>query len=554
MYAGGTLAPDIPSSLDPGQSARHPRRAGRLSCVEPIMPLMTVNRSARTVAWLLGLLACGLFAGALYWGAMTAHAAELQEAQAAVQNMANALARQTNSSLRVAHALLNDISAVARNNAHHIGSLDLAAQLQGQTALFEEIDTMALFDERGMLVGSWPMRRVRSRNASGEAFFRHARQGGRVPAIGAPIRSPVTGEMIIPVFRSCVIDGHLGVAMVGLKVTYFSALFDSFDIRDQGALVLATTEGVMLLRRPYDARFLGKSMQDIPIYRDYAAHARSGEATLVSAQDGVERIHYFQRIADYPLFVVAALARDEVLTDWQHNLALLMSIALSAALTIGLLVARLQGMLIYREKAEQEIDAANRALAQSNEKLARQALLDGMTGIANRRALDTDTRHAIQSASRSSSSLALIMFDVDHFKHFNDLYGHIQGDACLKEIAGVLQQMQKRNGDLAARYGGEEFAILLPHADIHGARQVAEDALAAVRTLRIAHQANACGFVTLSAGVAAIVPTASTGIEALYCLADAGLYLAKHGGRDRVRDAQIAHRPHTPSCTEAQPN
>lgn len=329
------------------------------------------------------------------------------------------------------------------------------------------------------------------------------------------------------------------MAMVGLKISYLAALFESFDVREKGSLVLAKADGTMLLRRPYDERFLGKSMANAAIYRDHASRKESGKAVIVSSQDGVERINYFQHVPGYPLFVVAALASDEVLADWNRNMAFMCSIAAAAVSVIILLAWRLQSLLRFREQAGIRIDEANRALAISNQKLARQVLLDGMTGIANRHALDDETGKAIQLAARANAPLGLIMFDVDHFKRFNDLYGHIQGDYCLKDISGVLARMQRRPGDLAARYGGEEFALLLPNTDLHGCHKVAQDVLAEISALNIPHKGNETGHVTVSAGVTSFVPSASSSVEEIYAQADAGLYIAKNQGRNNVGDVRI---------------
>jgi diguanylate cyclase (GGDEF)-like protein len=502
------------------------------------MVLRAVNKKARHMALSLGIVACTLFACALYWGTMNARSGDLRDADVAVQNMANALAKQANSSFRIAQAMLNSVSDVSHREAHLYGSLSTLEKFQNQAGIFEEIDTVALFNTQGILVNSWPASKSVKWNVSNEDFFHNAtRREINHLAIGSPIRSAVSGEMIIPAYKTFYVDGHRGVAMVGLKLSYFQALFNSFDIKKQGALVLASDEGVMLLRRPYDVQFLGKSMADAKIFSDFASKSDAGWATIVSSQDGVKRINYFQHVQGYPLFVVAALSHDEVLADWRRINDFILALAFGAVAAIAILVFFLQKLLRFKEKAEREIDEVNRALADTNEKLAEQAFLDGLTGIANRRSLDDETKKAIQATSRSSSPIGLVMVDVDHFKKFNDIYGHIQGDYCLKDIGGVLKSMQKRSGDLAGRYGGEEFLILLPNTDLHGTYKVAEDVLEAIRLLQIPHRGNPSGCVTVSAGVTSFIPTSSTTAEELYSYADRGLYAAKNSGRDKVCDS-----------------
>lgn len=504
------------------------------------MVLRAVNRRARQLAFFLGLLACALFMCALYWGTMNARSSDLREARIAVQNMANALSKQVNSSLRIAEAVLDGVSDMPQRPGHPNG----VEAFRSQALLFEEVDTIALFNARGKLTSAWPVIAPANWDVSKEAFFDRALAQGSVQiAIGAPMRSAITGEMIIPIYKRYLANGEPGVALVGVKLSYLSALFDSFDVKGDGALVLASSDGVMLLRRPYDVQFLGKSMANASVFRDFAATSQAGWATIVSSQDGIKRINYYQHVPSYPLFVVAALSYDEVLAGWRHIMAFILALAVVAACAIGVLVCFLQRLLRYKEKAEHDIDEANRALAVSNERLAEQALLDGLTGIANRRALDEEMQKAIQSASRSNAPLGVVMLDVDHFKRFNDIYGHIQGDYCLKDLGSVLKAMQKRVGDLAGRYGGEEFVIVLPNTDMHGAYKVAEDVLNEVRQLQIPHRGNAGGCVTVSAGVTSFVPFASSSVEEFYALADRALYAAKNSGRNKVCDSSSLAPP-----------
>ncbi|MCY1369385.1 Phytochrome-like protein cph2 [compost metagenome] len=130
--------------------------------------------------------------------------------------------------------------------------------------------------------------------------------------------------------------------------------------------------------------------------------------------------------------------------------------------------------------------------------------------------------------------MALVMIDVDHFKSFNDRYGHQAGDVCLKAVSDVLRRFKVRAGDTVARYGGEEFVVLLPHTDPAGARLVAERIRQAVYEQGLVHSGNPAGVVTVSVGVHSMVPEDAEQPERLLELADAALYLAKSGGRNRV--------------------
>ncbi len=174
--------------------------------------------------------------------------------------------------------------------------------------------------------------------------------------------------------------------------------------------------------------------------------------------------------------------------------------------------------------------------AQADE-LRRQATIDHLTGLPNRRAFDEVYQREWRRARRGGYALAALMIDLDCFKQFNDTYGHPAGDACLRAVAHVLDGCAQRPGDFAARYGGEEFVILLPDtADLDGGIRFAETVCAAVRALGIQHAQSLGGeTVTTSVGVSAVVPQAGVNAASLVLAADQALYEAKRSGRNRVR-------------------
>ena len=163
------------------------------------------------------------------------------------------------------------------------------------------------------------------------------------------------------------------------------------------------------------------------------------------------------------------------------------------------------------------------------------AFIDGLTGVANRRrfdeALETEWRHC----RRHGIPLALFLIDIDHFKKYNDTYGHLDGDNCLKIVATALKKQLRRPHDLLARYGGEEFGCLLPGIDMEGALHKARAILQAVRDLRIPHvSSDTAPHITISLGMAATIPDHEHPAGRLVSLADARLYQAKQQGRDRI--------------------
>lgn len=159
---------------------------------------------------------------------------------------------------------------------------------------------------------------------------------------------------------------------------------------------------------------------------------------------------------------------------------------------------------------------------------------DGLTGIANRRHFDDMLIHEHRRCKRAGVPLSTLMIDIDFFKKFNDIYGHLTGDDCLKLVAGTMQRQLCRPGDLLARYGGEEFACILPDTDMSGAKHVAKSLLASVISLGIPHEAGIDNLVTISIGVVSGLPTEGADARKFLLLADQALYQAKVSGRNRI--------------------
>jgi len=203
------------------------------------------------------------------------------------------------------------------------------------------------------------------------------------------------------------------------------------------------------------------------------------------------------------------------------------------ALEFAPLAAALTDMAIKLSERERELRSANRNL----EALAS---IDSLSGLANRRSFDARLEAEWQRAANLQRPIALMMIDVDHFKLFNDNYGHLEGDQCLRVIGETLAAAATHKADFAARYGGEEFVLLLPDTDLTAALAIAERLRTTVSTLAIGHGFAPCGHVTVSIGVAALTPGVGLDPQALIETADAGLYAAKRNGRNRVwADSQV---------------
>ena len=203
-------------------------------------------------------------------------------------------------------------------------------------------------------------------------------------------------------------------------------------------------------------------------------------------------------------------------------------------------------IIVLRDATERK--AAEFRLRDALDCMERMAATDGLTGLANRRHLDEMSNREWRRCARDHMPLSVLLLDADHFKLFNDRYGHLAGDACLRAIASELDAVARRPGDLAARYGGEEFVLLVPNTAQEGALIVAESLCQRIRDLRIPHDGNAqAGVVTISIGVATAWPASVEctfgSFAALLSTADAALYKAKRGGRNRVEVAMGSLEP-----------
>ncbi|QUM80501.1 diguanylate cyclase [Moritella sp. 5] len=198
-----------------------------------------------------------------------------------------------------------------------------------------------------------------------------------------------------------------------------------------------------------------------------------------------------------------------------------------------ILIAKMTAMERIATMRSQLLKTKN-DLELANEELERLATLDGLTGIANRRHLDAMFSKELSRAKRHAQPLTFILADIDFFKIYNDHYGHVQGDECLKLVASTLNKSLRRPSELVARYGGEEFCMLLPNTDTKGAKLVAEKLVNVVRSLEIQHAGiNEHAIITMSFGVVSVIPDRKITVKSLIQQADNKLYQAKNNGRDQ---------------------
>ncbi|SDG61953.1 sensor domain-containing diguanylate cyclase [Paraburkholderia phenazinium] len=483
------------------------------------------------------------------WRSWNARAVQLGEMDIAAANLSRAMAQQADDTFKEADtALLGLAERVEFDGTSAAAMKRLRGILLMRRQQLPQLDGLFVYDANGnwlVSTSSTPLNRFN--NADREYFIFHKQHREAGVHIGVPIISRSSGNWVIPVSRRIDnADGSFGgVVLATVNIAFFKRFYDTLQIGNAGAVALVLDSGTMLIRRPYDTKLVGASMRETELYRSYLTRGPVGTAFIKSAQDGVTRLNSYRNLQDYPVFVAAALSKDEILHEWWRD-----TIWHSAGVLCLVVVVALSGWHLVRQielriRTEAELIKAHDSLGRLNRTLEMLAMQDGLTGLANRRQFDLTLHNEFSHAMRQGSGLALIMIDVDCFKQYNDTYGHAAGDECLRTISQLIRNLAaRRPRDLAARYGGEEIAVLLPDTGIKDAIAIADTIRHAIRDLGLEHRGSPDGIVTISAGVEARIPIIGADDPTqLIQAADKALYEAKREGRNRVVAATrgVAH-------------
>jgi len=599
------------------------------------------------------------------WREWSSREAELKNAEVDVANLSESLTQHADDTFELADNVLTGLvhrlevdgtgpEAIARLRTF----IDLRKPSLGR------IRGLFVYDETGNWLATSEAVSLKGLNNSDRDYFRHhAQSDDHRTLIGRPVKSRSGGQWIITVSRRFNHpDGRFaGVALATVNVAYFSQFFKKFNIGQNGAVALLSTDGIVLARNPDDGSYVGRDLSNTPLFNDRGSYPAAAAFYFKSPLDGVRRLSVYKVSDHFPVMIVATKAQDEVLAAWRRDAAVRMMVVIALLLVISVigfffvrqlharqrLAAELQAKeAVFRLLAEESSDMVTRigmderihyispssagvvgwrpeqlmgtcALAGVNaedlprveqmvaalkrgeaedarivyrsrhrekkeiwiestmrvtkdfgtgeingvvaisrdmtehksleQKLAALATMDGLTGIANRRHFDERLENEWARAGREGTTLSLLLIDVDHFKKFNDEYGHLAGDACLQAVAKILAEQARRPADVVARFGGEEFVLLLPNTDAMGCRQIGEAIRQSLVQLGIVHALN---FPSKQLTVSIGGTTTSCGGAQAACLslveaADRALYSAKKDGRDRLvmSGRQSAGRP-----------
>jgi diguanylate cyclase (GGDEF)-like protein len=320
-------------------------------------------------------------------------------------------------------------------------------------------------------------------------------------------------------------DGSFGgVAVFSIDLEYFRKLFSAMELGQHGAATLMSTDGIIVMRQPYDVHLIGRDISHSGIFAKLVAKPE-GAFLGVCIFDNVQRFYYVKRLPNLPLIIIVAEGEDDIYASWRTRAAIIGSLMVAFAVGLVGLSVILAVQLRRRMRAESELVLLART--------------DGLTGLNNRRTLGDVLDKEWRKAKRTHSVLSLLFVDVDRFKAYNDTYGHQAGDDALAAVAKCIGENICRPGDSAARYGGEEFVVVLPDTTAAGATAIAEKIRTAISDLAIEHAGSEFGRVTASIGAVSTIPEGDSDATTVIRAADEALYYAKARGRNKVASSSL---------------
>ena len=435
-------------------------------------------------------------------------------ARQTLENLASTIASDISRNVE-----LYDLSLRAVANGMVMPEIQDVSKPIRQLILFDHAATarhfgaIQVFDAEGRLTIDASTLDPAPENRSDEDYFKVHRDQ---PDAGLYISRPMLHHGAYAIVLSRRISGadgrFLGVVAGSIRFSYFHDLFGRLNLGPTDTITVLRHDGSIIMRTPFDLDLIGKNIGDVPGVKR-ALSESSGWYSGTSVIDGEKRL-YIWRDGNRPLVVLVGKPWTSILNLWRTE-------ATRIGATMLALIAFMLAVTLFLAR---EIGRR----AQAEDRLEELATTDALTGLKNRRKFDTMIEREWRRAIRQKVPLALLMIDADHFKAYNDTFGHQAGDQVLVGVAICITDSVRRAGDCGARYGGEEFAVLLPGLSSMEALVVAET----IR-LKVERWSEPPEVTTVSIGVASLMPAATTDCCELISAADKALYAAKAQGRNR---------------------
>jgi diguanylate cyclase (GGDEF)-like protein len=435
-------------------------------------------------------------------------------ARQTLENLASGIASDVNRNIEIF-----DLSLHAVANGMVMPEVQSVSKSIRQLILFDHAATanhfgaIQVFDAEGRLTIDASTLDPAPENRADEEFFQVHRDH---PDTGLFISRPMLHQGAYAIVLSRRITGadgrFLGVVAGSIRFSYFHELFGRLQLGPDDLITVLRRDGTVIMRTPFDLDIIGANIKDAPGV-DRVLSEPSGSYSRPSVVDGITRL-FVWRNGNSPLVVQVGKTWATIFALWRTE-----ATRIGAIMVLLILFVLAVTLFLAREIGRR---------AQAEDKLEELATTDALTGLKNRRKFDTAIDSEWRRATRQNLPVALLMIDADHFKAYNDSFGHQAGDQVLIGIAICISDSVRRAGDCAARYGGEEFAVLLPGLS-------AADAMAVAETIRLKVQqwSDEPTVTTVSVGVASLTPTATMEWHELLKAADTALYAAKANGRNQ---------------------
>jgi diguanylate cyclase (GGDEF)-like protein len=380
-------------------------------------------------------------------------------------------------------------------------------------ATAKHFGAIQVFDAEGRLTVDASTLDPRPENRSDEEYFQAHRDN---PDVGLYVSKPMLHRGAYAIVLSRRISGEdgrfLGVVAGSIRFSYFHELFGRLSLSPGDTITVLRRDRTIIMRTPFDLDVIGKNLAERSSWNAENLQA-NGAYAGVGPVDPTPRL-YVRRNGSSSLFTVVGKPLDNIFRLWRKE-------AIRIGAVMGALALFVLGTTLFLAR---EIGRR----AQAEDKLEELATTDALTGLKNRRKFDSEIDMEWRRAVRNGAPVALLMIDADHFKNYNDTYGHQAGDQVLIGIAICISDSVRRAGDCTARFGGEEFAVLLPGTTAVQALAVAEN----IR-LKVEQWSDGPMVTTVSIGIASVTPTAGMDWSDLVEAADKALYAAKSNGRNQ---------------------